>query len=153
MVTKNTKLPGKNYWDNAAKQFVWPIDHKEKHILVPQQELEQAEDHLMVMHFRANGWHIQSVIGEVDKKKVFTTEGLKSDKPIFKPIKKEAEQIESVFKPGDRFKITSTECELRISFIERGKIHLEYTNRDKHNIITSEENLNRSLSMQTWVRI
>lgn len=155
MATKNTKSAGNNnYWLNAAKQFVWPIDEKEKTILVPQSELELAEQDLMVLHFRNNGWHIQSVIGEVEKKRVFSTDGLKSDKPIFKPVKKEVKEVKlSRFTINNRFKITSTECELKITHIEQGKIHLHYTNKNKPDLITSEENLNKVLRMGVWVEL
>jgi hypothetical protein len=154
MATKNTKLAGNSYWVNAAKQFVWPIDEKEKSILVPQSELELAEQDLMVLHFRNNGWHVQSVIGDVNKKKVFTTDGLKSEMPIFRPIIKEVAEVKlSRFTLNNRFKIVSTDCELKITHIESGKIHLSYTNKSKPDLLTSEENLNKVLRMGVWIEL
>lgn len=157
MATKNIKSVGnilgqtKEYWQNAAKQFVWPIDFEQLHISVPHKDMHLAENDLMVSHFRANGWHIQSAVAVAYTKPFIAPV---SDKPIFKPIKKtEIETTATNFKLNDRFKVKSTDCELQICFFDKGKIHLKYTNRNKHNIITSEENLNRVLKMETWVKI
>jgi len=49
MATKRIKSPGNNYWDTAAKQFPWPIDHNDKQILVPQEDLELAEAELITI--------------------------------------------------------------------------------------------------------
>jgi len=60
MATKNSKSPGnliqgqtREYWVNAAKQFIWPIDFTDLQILVPEKDLQLANDDLMVCHFRA----------------------------------------------------------------------------------------------------
>lgn len=155
MATKHTKLVGKtdrDYFTHAAKQFRWPIDHDEKSILVPENELDEAGRNLMVEHFRNRGWHIQSVIpGSIEYTRPY-------EKPVFKTaFKPDAVEVtespkESQYRIHDKFKIASSECELKITHIERGKIHFEYTNRPgKPPLLTSEENLNRALKMGYWI--
>jgi len=146
--TKSTGSVGNEYWINAAKQIVWPIDLKERHISVPQAELTQAQDNLMVQHFCNNGWYIQSCI-EVVKTKPFIAPI--TDRPIFKPIKI-VEEKETLFKLEDKFKVLSTECELKIVHLEKGKLHLKYLNRNKPNIISSEENLSNMLKRKLWIK-
>lgn len=153
MATKNTKSVGdiagqtKQYWLNASKQFVWPIDFEDLQILVPEKDLELAADNLMVSHFRSNGWHIQSVIS-VSYTKPFAAPV--SDKPIFTPTKV-IEQKESEFKFNQAFKIKSTECELKIISIDKKTIILKYTNRQKADITTTPENLSKSIRMGTFL--
>lgn len=145
---KSSNYPGKSYFDNAAKQFSWPIDHKDKQILVPQDELEKAEQDLMVAHFRGYGWHIQSVLpGSVEIKDVY------NPKFVLQGVKKQKEEEKAGFSTGDRFKIKSTECELEITHIDKGKIHFSYTNRSKHPLISSKENLERMLNMKYWIKL
>ena len=138
----------KEYWQNAAKQFIWPIEFDDLQILVPEKDLHLAEDNLMVSHFRAHGWHIQSSI-QVEYTKpyvdpVFTT--------AFKPIKI-IEEVEPEFRYGQRFKIKSTDCELKITSIDKKSISLEYTNRQKDNIVTNADNLNKSIRMGVWLKL
>lgn len=152
MAQKNIKLVGntgqsKEYWQNAAKQFIWPINFDELHILVPEKDLILAEDNLMVQHFRANGWHIQPVI-DVQYTKPYVAPENKG--PMFKAFKQEEKQEESKFKCEQRFKVISSDCELKIVRLEKGKVQLHYTNRNKPDLLTSEENLIRALNIGTW---
>lgn len=158
MAQKNTKLAGKSqvlilgqtkeYWLNASKQFIWPIDFTDLQILVPEKDLELAAANLMVSHFRANGWHVQSAIVVYTKPFIAPV----SDKPIFKPIKV-IEQKEGEFKYNQAFKIKSTECELKIISIDKKSIILSYTNRIKTDIVTTPENLSKSVRMGVWLVI
>lgn len=140
----------REYWVNAAKQFVWPIDFDMVHISVPESEIELAKDNLMVQHFTNNGWHIQSAIS-VDKTKPFVAPV--SSHPIFIPVKKEVIIPETLYKLNQSFRIVSSDCELKITHIEKGKIHLKYTNRDKHDLLTSEENLTKSIKRGTFLQL
>jgi len=155
MATKNIKSVGntlgqtKEYWQNAAKQFVWPIDFEQLHISVPEKDLELAADNLMISHFKANGWHIQSAIA-VEYTKPFVAPV--SDIPIFKPIEKKAEP-EPEFKYNQAFKIKSTDCKLKITSIDKKSITLSYTNRDKSDIATNPDNLAKSIRMGVWIKL
>jgi hypothetical protein len=162
MATKKSKSPGnlilgqtREYWINAGKQFEWPIDFELECINVPEAEIEIASDNLMVTHFRNHGWHIQSAIGEVEKKKVYVAP-ISNGQPIFKPVNHVAPELEvkSQFQCGQMFKILSSECELKITNLEHKKVHLQYTNRPgKTPLLTSEENLLTILRRGQWVRI
>lgn len=162
MATKNIKSAGsahqfagqtKSYWENAAKQFIWPIDFTDLQILVPEKDLELAAGNLMVTHFRAAGWHIQSAIVEYTKPFVAPTS---NGAPIFKPIpgKVTPGNTASEFTIGQQVKVISSECELEVTHLEKGKVHLAYTNRPrKPPLLVSEEQLKKALSFGTWVRI
>lgn len=164
MATKRLKSVGNDYWDLASKQFPWPIDHKDKQIFVLEDELQLAEGGLMVSHFRKHGWHIQSVM-QVEKKKVYqapVTPG-----PIFRgDLKKEVSEKEQLFKCNDKFRINSTGVEVMIVEYTKKSISLKYLldipiykdgevigYRQKDNIITSLENLAKSVKMGIFVRI
>lgn len=151
MATKNIKLVGNTgqsaqYWTNAAKQIVWPVDLNELHISIPIDEVDKAKENLMVQHFINAGFFIQTCIPD-SRTEVFNPE-IRLKMPAVKIAPDNA-----VYKPGDRFKIRSTECEMVIETTESKKIHLKYTNRNKHNIITSEEMLNKNLSWGTWIKL
>jgi hypothetical protein len=143
---KNGSLVGSEYWLNAAKQIEWQVDHKEKHISVPHDEIDKAKNNLMVEHFCNNGYFIQASI-----------EGIK--KEVFNPdirLKLPAVKIQSdgsLYNIGDRFKVQSTFCELEITYCESKKIHLKYNNRHKHNIIQSEEQITKNLSFGLWIKL
>lgn len=152
MATKSTKSVGNGYWINAAKQFEWPIDFEDKVILVPESELSLAEDNLMVAHFRNNGWHIQLSI-DVIKTKPFVAP-VSGGRPIFKTANKVVAEVEqSQYTVGNTFRVLSTGCELQIMNLEKGKVHLKYTNRDKHNLLLSEDGLTNVLHRQLWEAI
>ena len=154
MATKHIKSvgnPSKSYFENAAKQFVWPINFNDRTILVPENELELAEDDLMVKHFRTHGWHIQSAIGEVQKTKVYVAPV--SDKLIFKPTKTDIIEVENKFKIGQKFKVVSTFCQLKIVDMTKKSITLKYTNRDKQDLVTTEENLSKAIRLGNFVEV
>lgn len=141
----------KDYWINAAKQFVWPIDFEQLHISVPEKDLQLASDNLMVSHFKANGWHIQSAIA-VEYTKPFIAPV--SDKPIFKPYKKEIVDLtEPEFKFNQMLKIASTGTEVKIVSIDKKSIELKYIGLDRPNITTTPENLSRSVKMGVWIKL
>lgn len=149
--TKSGSYPGSEYWLNAAKQFPWPIDLQERVINVPHNELESAEQDLMVEYFRNNGWHIQSCI-EVVHTKPFVKPV--SNGPIFKPTKIVEPIPDTKYHKDDSFKIKSSDCELKIVRIEKGKIQFKYTNRPhKHDLLSSEDALDRALKMGYWVSV
>ena len=157
MATKNIKSVGnilgqsKDYWINAAKQFVWPIDFEQLHISVPEKDLKLAEDNLMVSHFKANGWHIQSAI-TVEYTSPFVAPV--SDKPIFKPHKKETVDLTGPeFKFNQMLKIASTGTEVKIVSIDKKSIELKYIGLDRPNITTTPENLSRSVKMGVWIKL
>jgi hypothetical protein len=137
----------REYWVNAAKQFIWPINFTDLQILVPEKDLELVETNLMVAHFRSHGWHIQSVIGEVDTQPVF-------DPKMNLPARRYHEiASRSEFMAGDCFRVLSSECELRCERVEK-KIQLSYTNRPgKHDLLVSEEQLKKAISFGLWIRI
>jgi hypothetical protein len=146
----NTVLgQSRDYWQNAAKQFIWPIDFTDLQILVPEKDLQLAGDNLMVSHFRSHGWHVQSVI-DVNYNKPFVAPV--SDKPMFMPPKV-IEQKEGEFKFNQAFRIKSTDCELKIISIDKKTIILKYTNRSKADIATSPENLSKSVRMGVWIKL
>lgn len=154
MATTRTKSVGnilgqsRDYWVNAAKQFVWPIDFEQVAILIPEKDLPIAADDLMVKHFRSNGWHIQSAI-EVEYTKPFT-KPVSTGKPIFYQ-KHVEEKAASKYTLGKKFRIRSSDCELEITHIEHGKIHLHYTNRPhKADLLTSEEHLDKAVRNEYW---
>lgn len=151
IIKKDNIVAGQSrqYWINAAKQFKWPIDFNDLQILVPECDLQQAEDDLMVKHFRNAGWHIQIAIVEYTKPFIAPV----SNKPIFRPFKPIEQQPETEFKFNQKFLIQSTECELVISEISKKGIVLKYTNRNKGNINTTAENLQRQLKFGTWIKI
>lgn len=157
MATKNTKLVGnilgqsKEYWINAAKQFIWPIDFTELQILIPEKDWQLADDNLMVAHFRAHGWHVQTVIS-VEYTKPYIAPV--SDKPIFKPVKTEiSDSKEPEFKFNQVLKIASTGTELKIVSIDKKSIELKYIGVDKPNIFTTPENLSQSVRRGIWLKV
>jgi hypothetical protein len=142
---QTSNIPTKQYWDNAAKQFSWPIDHNDKYILVPEDELIYAEDDLMVQYFRKYGWHIQSCIS-VEHTKVFTKPTTPG--PIFRGDLKPNVQVRGdQFHCNDKFLIKSTGTRLMICEVTKKSISLKYLDIEKDNIITTPENLARSLRM------
>jgi hypothetical protein len=158
MATKSTKSVGngeviagqtRQYWQQAAKQFQWPIEFNDLQILVPEVDLPEAEQDLMVQHFRNNGWHVQSVIEVVYTKPYIAPV---QNKPIFRPVAKPVEN-DAVFKCNQQFKISSTEDELRISGIDKKTITLSYTNKRKEPITTSPENLAKMIRMGLWIKL
>jgi hypothetical protein len=141
--TKSISLHGDEYWINAGKQIEWPIDLRERHISVPEIDLQRAKDNLMVQHFINNGFFIQLCIGEVSKKPIFDPVITLKQKPIER----------SEFAIRDRFRIKSTHCELEIAFLEGKKITLHYINRIKPDITSNVDNLRKVLLMEVWERI
>lgn len=156
MATKSTKSAGKilgqtkEYWINAAKQFIWPIDFTELQILVPEKDWKLAEDNLMVAHFRAHGWHVQTVIS-VEYTKPYVAPV--SDKPMFKPIEKDVVKLEPEFKFNQVLKIASTGTELKIVSIDKKSIELKYIGIDKPNIFTTPDNLSQSIRRGVWLKM
>lgn len=150
MAIKNTKSVGKliggqseQYWLNAAKQIEWPVDIGEKHISIPVNEVDKAQENLMVQHFINAGFFIQTCIPN-GKTEVFDPD-IRLKLPLVKIVLDNAK-----FKIGDRFKVKSTECELEITYMESKKIHLKYTNRTKHDLISSEDMIVKNLNWGNW---
>lgn len=139
--------PNDAFWINAAKQVPWPVDLKERHISVPESELAEAQDHLMVRYLCSNGFFIQLCI-EVIKTTVFD--------PFIEhklPAKRIAPD-DALFHVGDQFRVNSTGCEMDITILEANKIELKYTNRPgKNGIVTNELQLQRGLNMGTLIKI
>lgn len=156
MATKPIKYLGntghtKEYWINAAKQIAWPVDYDEQHISVPQPEIREAEESLIVQHFCNNGFFIQQAIS-VEKTIPFVAPVTAG--PIFRGVLKEQEEKpKTLYQTGEKFKVRSTECELEIVHQEKGKIHFKYLNRNKPNIISSEEQLTKVIRWEQWRKI
>lgn len=146
MATKNLKSVGSQlfYIQQTVKMCPYPCDISQGTIDVPQDELET--DNLAVAHLLSMGFKIQSCIpGSVTKREVFN--------PQISLTPLVVERAKNEFMIGDTFKIKSSECELVITRIEKGKVHLHYTNRPKkHDLLISEEQLKKSLSWQNWER-
>lgn len=135
----NSERKNSDYLGKLAKMCEWKTDIKEKLIYVPEKELDAANDDLICDHLRSFGFHIQSCI-EAEKNNVFS------------PTLTQKVKQRSVFEVYDKFKVTSTECELIIVRIEK-KIQLQYLNRKKHDILVSEEQLKKALSFDLWKRL
>lgn len=153
MAIKSIKSPGKlingqtlQYWLNAAKQIEWPVDIDNNHISVPIDEVGKAKNNLMVQHFLNAGFFIQTCIP--DAKNIIFNPDIRLKLPLVKIVLDNAK-----FKIGDRFKVKSTECELEITYMESKKIHLKYTNRNKHDLLSSEEMIVKNLNWNNWVAI
>lgn len=112
--------------------------------------MDEAEQNLMVQHFRNNGFHIQSCIEVVHNKPYIAPV---QDKPIFKPIKQAPVEETTPFKCEQKFLICSSECEVKIIRIEKGKIQMKYLNRNKPDLLSSVENLQKALRMGYWREI
>lgn len=153
MASKNTKSVGKihgqslDYWVNASKQIPWDVDIQNSHISVPFNEVELAVENLMVKHFVNNGFFIQQCIPNGVSKKVFNPE------IRFKLPSEKITPVDSIYKTGDSFRVNSTMCEMEITSTESKKIHLRYTNRDKNDLIYSEELIHRNVSMKYWDKL
>lgn len=127
------------YLGQLAKMCEWTVDHAEKHVNVPESELQRARDDLVVKHFIEHGYFIQSCI----------------DAPkniVFNPATRVVEVVKKEFEIGDKFKIKSSLCELEIVRSDK-KIELKYTNRNKHNLLTSFEQLQKVVKLEYWLRI
>lgn len=143
--------PSKSYFDNAAKQFSWPIDHNDKMILVPEDELIYAEDDIMIQHFRKFGWHIQSAIS-VEHTKVFVKPETRG--PMFRgDIKLVKQEVEPDFKCNEKFLIKSTDTRIMICEITKRSLSLRYLDGGRADIITTAENLSRSVRMGVFEKI
>lgn len=135
------------YRQNAAKQIRWTVDIGECHISVPINEVDKATENLMVQHFINAGFFIQTCIPSAPPQLIFDPEiRLKLPAEKIAPVG-------AVFKIGDRFRVKSTECELEIVVMEIKEIHLKYTNRVKHNLLSSEDMLLKNLRWELWERV
>lgn len=156
MATKRTKsvgsYPSESYFTTAAKQFSWPIDFTDKVILVPEQDLQDAEDDLMVQHFRKYGWHIQSVI-DVERTKIFVKPPVPPKGMFRGDIKTVKQEPEPIFKCNQQFKIVSTGTIMQIVEVSKKGIVLRYVDGSRADIQTTMENLTKSLKMGVFVRI
>lgn len=153
MATKRTKSVGNDlsYWTNASKQFSWPIDYAEKLIFVPEDELQYAEDDLMVSHFRKNGWHIQSCISIIHTKVFIKPQ---TPGPIFRgDLKPNVVEKEQSFKCNQKFQVKSTGTVLMIVEVTKKSIMLKYIDGGKSDIPTTAENLLKSLKMGVFIML
>jgi hypothetical protein len=141
-VTKPINSHGESYWELAAKQINWPVDLKERHISVPESELEAAQDNLMVQHFLHGGFHIQSCI-EAPRTTVFD--------PTIRLRTKTRDRSE--FEIDDMFEIVSDGAKLQIRSLEKNRITLAYFNRPKPDITTNIEQLRKVLNFKVWKRL
>lgn len=135
------------YWQNAAKQIRWPVDIGECHISVPINEVNKATENLMVQHFINAGFFIQTCIPDGSSTAIFDPE-IRLKLPSEKIVPDNA-----VFHIGDRFRVKSTECELEIGAMESKKIHLKYVNRNKPNLLSSEDMLLKNMRWELWERV
>jgi len=140
--TKPINSRGESYWELAAKQIKWPVDLKERHISVPETELEEAQQNLMVAHFLNAGFHIQSCIAAP-----CTT--------VFDPAirLRTKTRDRSEFEIDDMFEIVSDGAKLQIRELTKNRIVLSYFNRPKPNITTNIEQLRKVLNFKVWKRL
>lgn len=139
--------PKSDYFLLAAKQVPWPVDLKEKSILVPESELLQAEDNLMVSHLRRHGFFIQSTIENVEKTKIFSVDLRK----VVTRVKRD-----ETYRIGDRFLIKSTSTVVEVVQVQP-KVRLAYRNLppkiSKPDLLTSVEQLKKYISLGYWEQI
>lgn len=140
--TKYINSHGNGYWELAAKQIPYPVNIPERYISVPEPELQQAQENLMVQHFLHGGFHVQSCIA-APKTEVFN--------PDIRLRTKTRDRSE--FEIDDMFEIVSDGAKLQIRSLEKSRIILAYTNRPKPNIITNIEQLRRVLNFKVWKRL
>lgn len=150
MATKRTKLVGSTdraYFEKAAKMCPYPVDIPEGLIYIPQNELET--DDLTVAHLTQLGFKVQSCIpGTIEKKEPFN--------PSLTLTPRMIERSKSEFLVGDAFAVVSSDEVLRITHMERGKIHFAYDppshplGRQKPPLIVSAEQLQLVLKREQW---
>lgn len=155
MTTKKSKPKAskEDYLRNTAKNIVWPIDLTINSILVPSDELDEAEDNYFVKLLLNEGMHIQSVIpGMVKKNELITHE--------FKVKEKVVEsEGEAKYKITDPFLVLSTGEVLEItSFFKHSDrtpmIRLKYENSIKKgkSLEIPEAQLDKSLRSGLWIK-
>jgi len=133
---------GESYWELAAKQIKWPVNIPERYISVPEPELEEAQQNLMVQHFLHAGFHIQSCI-EAPITQVFD--------PTIRLRTKTRDRSE--FEIDDMFEIVSDGAKLQIRELTKNRIVLAYFNRPKPNVTTNIEQLRKVLNFKVWKRL
>ena len=141
--TKPINSHSESYWELAAKQIKWPVDLTERPISVPEPELSEAQDNLMVQHFLHAGFHIQSSLAPTPKTKVFD--------PTIRLRTKTRDRSE--FEVDDMFEIVSDGAKLQIRELTKNRIVLSYFNRPKPNITTNIEQLRKVLNFKVWKRL
>ena len=130
----------------AEKMIPWSIDIENKHISVPESDLELAKENLTVEHIcKKFGFFIQSAIS-CDKKEVFDPK-LLNNKP------KEKSTLSAEFSVLDKFKVISTGSFLEIKEIKGSSFVLKYTFEKRPDITTTIESIKQQLNLKTWVRI
>lgn len=151
--TKSSNYLGKEYFENAAKQIPWPVEVGQKKddykgvIHVPFNELEQANEHLMVTHLLNHGFVIQQTITEISRTEVFDPViRLKDHKP-FKEIP------DDNFGIGKMFKVSSVGTRLIITKSSAESVELKYMDGEKLPIRTTRPLIERSLNLGAWQRI
>ena len=141
--TKYSNSRGDGYLELAAKQIPYPVNIPEKYLSVPEPELQQAKENLMVQHFLNAGFHIQSCIGDVPRTQVFD--------PSIRIRTKTKDRNE--FEVDDMFEIVSDGAKLQIRNIQKERITLAYFNRPKPPITTNVEQLRKVLNFKVWKRL
>lgn len=138
------------YIQQCVKMCPYPVNIIEGTIDVPQNELEDLD--LGTLHLQSLGFRIQSCIpGTVEKREAFD--------PKIRLTPRVVERARSEFLNGDSFSVGSSGEVLRITHIERGKIHLAYDApkdvrlRQKAPLLVSEEQLKHALGREIWKRI
>lgn len=138
------------YIAQAVKMCPYPCNVAEGTIDVPQDELSNID--LGTLHLQSLGFRIQSCIpGSVQKREVFD--------PQVRLTPRVLERARFEFLIEDAFTVGSSGEILRITHIERGKIHLAYDPpidarlRQKTPLLVSEEQLRRVLTNESWKRI
>jgi len=143
--TKSGCSHGSAYWENAAKQIPYAVNIPERYISVPEPELEQAAQMLMVQHFTNNGFHIQSCIPDGSRTKVFDPEiRLKKAPP------KPASSVK--YPVGTKFLVQSDGSKLIVALIDGTKYTLNYLNRNKPDLVVQEKDIDKSTSWNFWIR-
>lgn len=150
MAAKKKNVGEAFYIAQAVKMCPYPVNVPEGTIDVPQDELQSLD--LGTLHLQSLGFKIQSCIpGSIQKREIFD--------PQIRLTAKVVERARSEFLNDDSFSIGSSGEILRITHIERGKIHLAYDPpldtwlRQKSPLLISEVQLKSALEREIWKRI
>lgn len=136
-----------NYFEQAAKQCQYPVDLKERLIIVPEGELQAACNELIVQHLQKHGFSIQLTIPEaVVKTAVFDPE----IKMTHRPHAEVSVRTVRGFTRGDKF-IDKYRRAFKIT--ELYSQHAEFIDDKGKKFSQSYESINRNLGFKNWEKL
>ena len=152
--TKSSNSPGKEYFENAAKQIPWPVEVGQKKddykgvIHVPHYDMDKANDNLMVSHLIHHGFVIQQTIALINETRVYDPEIRLRD---VRPTQKQ--QVDDGFKTGDMFRVKSTKTRLEIVSCWKDSVDMKYPDGEKMPFKTTKQHIAKQLNFETWEKI